>query len=423
MLFFNSKNWIYFFLLRSFISLRNRFYPRKSQMTKDEFVSARFATRLAFFTAGIATAPWASIVPYVKTRLNLDEIHYASLVLCFGLGAIIGMPLTGKIASKVGVKPIILASIIGLYLGMVGLSIDIISLPFAFLFVLLWGFSLGILDVANNIHAAYLEEQSGRLLMSGFHAWYSVGCIFAAIFCAILLHSGFHTFNVTLLLSALGAIFLIIFFKKLINTKGSGSKELSTDNSSHKSFLSVTIILIGIVCLIMYLTEGMIYDWSSVYLIENAAVDITIASIGYIAFETAIALMRFKGDTLITKFGAHKVIVSGGFIALICFIIIALTHNPYIMVLCFTLSGLSLANLVPVMFSETAKHAGNLQGKAIAFVGTLGYSGLLLGPGVLGTIATYCGLSGMFLFTAGLILILSLIANFVLSKNNRVGEI
>lgn len=419
----NPAPWLTFFLVRFIGVLKHSVRPHPSLMTKNEFVYSRLATRLAFFTAGIATSPWASLVPYVKMRQNLDEMHYASLVLCFGLGAVIGMPLTGRLAARFGVKPIILISCVTLYLGMTGLSLESLTLPLSFLFVIMWGMSLGIIDVANNIHGAYIEERAGRHLMSSFHAWYTVGCIVAALFCALALHLGLHSTAVSLMLSGAGIILLVYFYGKLINTHGEGSAgDEERETPSHKktglipSYLTLPVLIIGAICLIMYLTEGMIYDWSSVYLIQNGGLDITIASVGYLAFEGAVALMRFRGDAIVTACGPLKLIVGGALLACAGMVTIALSHSPYVLVGAFFICGLALANVVPVMLSETARLAGAQQGKAISFVGTLGYSGLLLGPGILGAVATVFGLSAMYVLTAALIFLLGLMALYVLTR-------
>lgn len=416
------KPWLTFFVVRFIGVLRHTVRPHPSLMTKNEFVYSRLATRLAFFTAGIATSPWASLVPYVKMRQNLDEIHYASLVLCFGLGAVIGMPLTGRLAARFGVKPIILVSCVTLYLGMIGLSLESLTLPLAFLFVIMWGMSLGIIDVANNIHGAYIEERAGRHLMSSFHAWYTVGCIVAALFCALGLHLGLHSAAVSLVLAGAGLILLVYFYGKLINTYGEGAKDEEKEEPAPErrsllpSYLTLPVLIIGAICLIMYLTEGMIYDWSSVYLIQNGGLDITISSVGYLAFEGAVALMRFKGDAIVTAFGPLKLIVGGAILACAGMVTIAVSHSPYVLVAAFFICGLALANVVPVMLSETARLAGAQQGKAISFVGTLGYSGLLLGPGILGAVATVFGLSAMYVLTAALIFLLGLMALYVLTR-------
>lgn len=421
-----ASNWIYFFILRLVGVLSHRVNPHQSRMSKYEFVYSRIATRCAFFSAGIMTSPWASIMPYVKERLDLNAMHYASLILCYGLGAVILMPFTGKLASRFGIKPLILMACLGVTLGMNGLSHEHLHLVLAYCCVLLWGMSLGLFDVANNIHGAYVEEEAGRHLMSSFHAWYAVGCITSALFCALSLHLGLHTFYLTLSLAFICVALLFYYYGKLINTHGTGVETSSEALKSTQDvevkkrlipvYLTFPVLIIGIICLIMYLTEGMIYDWSAVYLINNAAVDITIASVGYLAYQIAIAIMRFKGDSLVTSIGATKLIVGGAVIACASLVTIALSENAYLMVVGFFICGLAIANVVPVMLSETARISGVNQGKAISFVGTLGYSGLLLGPGVLGMVATLCGLRGMFIFTASLVFGLGLMSFYILRK-------
>lgn len=57
----------------------------------------------------------------------------------------------------------------------------------------------------------------------------------------------------------------------------------------------------GIACLLMFLCEGMIYDWSGVYLNAKCNVSLEIAAIGYAIFQLAVAIMRLLGDRLVSK--------------------------------------------------------------------------------------------------------------------------
>lgn len=412
---------------------------------------------MSFFTAGIATAPWASIIPYVKERLELNEMMYASMVFCFGVGAVLGMPLTGKLVSIVRVKKVIFWSFILINLAMIGLSYDQTSLFFAYFFVLLWGMSLGIFDVANNIHGAYIEDLTGRHLMSGFHGWYTMGTLFAAICCVVLLPVGFSPFVLTSLLAVIGVICLIRYYGKLINTDGKGAsstedahataqsngvsdaksasdaqhqneakhaasaKQSSAVQSSAASskYITFPILMLGFMCTVMYLTEGMVYDWSGVYLITIALVPIQMSSVGYLAFQAAVAFMRFMGDRLVVRIGAKRLITTGGVIAALALFMIAFSTNVYIIVFCYFIAGLCLANVVPVMLSETAHRSGQNQGKAIAFVGTLGYSGLLLGPGLLGVVASLFNLPAMFLLVACLVSLMAFVSYKMLHNNTK----
>lgn len=45
------------------------------------YENSKRAGKLSFMLTGIGMAPWATIMPYVKDRLALDEIYYAQLLL------------------------------------------------------------------------------------------------------------------------------------------------------------------------------------------------------------------------------------------------------------------------------------------------------------------------------------------------------
>lgn len=51
------------------------------------------------------------------------------------------------------------------------------------------------------------------------------------------------------------------------------------------------------------------------------------------------------------------------------------------------LCGFGVANMVPAVFASAGRVGGKAAGRAISIVTTMGYSGLLLGPAVLGFLA------------------------------------
>lgn len=414
------KHNVYSLTLRalSFLSL---WRTNQSSLTKNVYKNAKLGTILAFITAGMATAPWASVIPFVKMRLSLNDIEYASIILCFGLGAVLGMPATGKLVAKIGVKKVILIATISLYSSMALLSINSLTLYLAYTSTFFWGVSVGILDVASNIHAALLEKLSGKHLMSRFHGCFNLGCIAAAIFYASLLYAGFHTFTVALLVALTGFFLVLFFYPLLINTKGEYEDNIGEDESLQKFKIKPILLILGTIALIMYLTEGMVYDWSAVYLIERGSIAIEIASIGYLAFESATMLMRFVGDRLVSKFGELLVLLLGSLIGFIAILVIAFSKSSYIMIPTFFIAGMALSNIVPIMFSLAGKSDPVYQGRAISLIGTIGYSGLLLGPGILGLIANYLGLPFIFIFVSLLIVLMGVLS-FIALRHKSIKK-
>ncbi|MGF6313629.1 putative MFS family arabinose efflux permease [Bradyrhizobium sp. i1.8.4] len=131
-------------------------------------------TRLAFFVAGFGLAAWAPLVPLAKERLAVDDRMLGLLLLCLGTGSVAAMLLTSLSNTRYGSKPVILAGGLGValilpWLAVAGTPLRLGATLFAF------GVSLGSIDVAMNIHAIELARATGRPLMSGFHAHYSIG--------------------------------------------------------------------------------------------------------------------------------------------------------------------------------------------------------------------------------------------------------
>ena len=63
---------------------------------------ARFALKAIFLVCGIGISSWAPMVPYTKDRLGLDDGRMGVLLLFLGAGAIILIPISGWLISKIG---------------------------------------------------------------------------------------------------------------------------------------------------------------------------------------------------------------------------------------------------------------------------------------------------------------------------------
>ncbi|MBO5565945.1 MAG: MFS transporter [Succinivibrio sp.] len=395
---------------------------------KPDYSRARAANKASFFSSGLATAPWAAIMPYVKERLVLDDFFYAVVLLTFGIGAVVGMPVTGCLVKRFGVKPVILTATVLMYLGMLAVSYTDVTLSLVLAGTFIWGAFLGILDIANNVHAARYEELTRSHILSGFQGWYTIGCLAGAGFSPLLLYLGIDTFSIAIILCAFGFVLLWYTVCGLINTHGQrresavsqtvlsetkaagSSAEKSAGNSKKqlKPFGKTAIIRAGIVCFSMYLAEGLIFDWGGVYLIEECGMQISLASIGFVIFEISTALMRFTGDCAVEKIGERRILVFGSILSFVALLAAAFISSWQIVLFCYALLGVALANVVPVMISKTARHCARDKAQAIAMVGTIGYAGVLVGPALLGAMAMTSGLPSIFILGAAFMLLINL---------------
>jgi predicted MFS family arabinose efflux permease len=361
----------------------------------------RLATRLAFLAAGLATACWAPLVPFAKERVGVDDRGLGLVLLCLGIGSLMAMPLTGWLSARVGAKPMILLGGFGLVLVLPLLALA--STPVALAGVLLvFGASLGTIDVAMNVHALEVEQAARRPLMSGFHAMFSVGGIVGAGGVTALLSAGLTPLGSTLVGSALTLLALLVAWPRFLGAKGGEPTPFVLPRGS--------VLLIAGLAGLTFLVEGAILDWGALYLSGEGLVGAEQGGAGYMLFAVAMTIGRLTGDGVVAALGGRRILLWGGLATLAGFLVLLLAPWAALALAGFVLVGLGAANIVPVLFSQAGRQRVMPASLAVAAVTTTGYAGVLLGPAAMGFVSHATSLPGAFWFITMLVLLLPLSA-------------
>jgi hypothetical protein len=140
------------------------------------------------------------------------------------------------------------------------------------------------------------------------------------------------------------------------------------------------------------MAEGAMGDWAAVFLREYRRAGMDGAATGFAGFSLAMAAGRLAGDWVRRRWGAPTLLRAGG-LAAAAGMMTALTMPGLVAsVLGFTLFGLGLANMIPLLFGAAGRSRGMTPGLGIAAVATTGYAGLLAGPPLIGMTAELVGL-------------------------------
>jgi len=270
-------------------------------------VSSAQATRIIFFLAGFITATWAVIVPFARANTGVNEAQLGTLLLCLGVGALIAMPVTGWLTSRFGCRRVILVAVALIVISAPWLAVlsDPLLLALA---LLIFGIGIGVTDCAMNIQAILVEKQAAKPVMSGFHGMYSVGGIAGAGFMTLILAMGFSVLTGCLL--AVAAV--------IIMTLVSVSGLLTYANPAEGPVFAVprgSVLIIGIICFAVFLTEGTVLDWSAVYLTDVRAIPVSLGGLGYTCFAVAMTVARLTGDRIISSLGRLPVVLGGALVA------------------------------------------------------------------------------------------------------------
>lgn len=372
-------------------------------------ITPSYATRLTFFIAGFVTATWAVIVPFARNNTGVNEAMLGTLLLCLGFGALIAMPVTGLLTSRFGCRRVIIVA-----MGLIILStplLAVIANPLLLgLALLIFGVGVGVIDCAMNIQAILVEKHSSVPLMSGFHGMYSFGGIAGAGVMTLLLSLGMTVLAGTLLVTFAVIILAVLSYPGLLTY--ANPKEGPAFAMPRGS-----VLLLGLVCFAVFLTEGTVLDWSAVYLTQARNMPETLGGLGYTCFAIAMTAARLTGDRIISTFGRLPVVLTGALTAAIGLALVTFIPSWPLSLVGYILIGAGCANIVPVMFSAVGQQKVMPQAVAVPAMTTLGYFGVLSGPAVIGYVAHFSSLTFAFSLIMALMLVVA-----ALSLTLNLGE-
>lgn len=379
-----------------------------STLARSTLVGTRteqHATRAAFFLPGFATAAWAPLVPFAKSRTGLDEGSLGLVLLCLGAGSLLSMPLAGMFAARHGCRAVMIATLI-----MVIASLPLLAIapsPWTLgLALFMFGAGVGACDCTMNIQAVLVERDSGRPMMSGFHAFYSIGGAVGAAAMTALLALHLPPWLVCLLGSAVMATLLAVSLPFWRNDKApSGAPVFAVPRG--------VVLGIGVLCFVAFLAEGAMLDWSAVFLHEVQQVDPARAGLGFMTFAIAMTVTRLVGDGVVARLGRHRAILLGSLVAAGGFALVTFAPALPLALLGYALIGLGCANIVPALFSMAGNQKAMPESLAIPAITTLGYAGVLAGPALIGFVAHGSSLVFAFCLVAAALLLIGLVARWV----------
>jgi len=261
--------------------------------------------------------------------------------------------------------------------------------------------------VSSNATVNILEKKNGKLFMSTCHGMYSMGGAVSTGLAALLFF--FHVISGWQIVIVAMIILIIITCNQklyLANT------DIIHSRSGIK-FPSSTILGISFICMVSFMSEGCVADWSGIYFKETLHAPKELLSLGYTGFSIAMTFGRLNGDGLIAKIGSKTIVIAGCMLSALGFTTVVLTTSIPIAIAGYVLIGCGSSCIVPVLFSASANIPGVSTVEGFAMVTTGGLIGFLTGPSLIGFISEKANLSkGL-----SLLILLALTAAIVAYRN------
>jgi hypothetical protein len=243
-----------------------------------------------------------------------------------------------------------------------------------------FGAAVGTIDVTVNIQAIIVETAAGRAMMSGFHGLFSVGGIVGSGLVSALLWAGVTPVLAVLCIVACIVVAVIVYGRALLPYGSDRDAPLFVIPRG-------VVIVLGVLSLLTFMAEGAVLDWGAVYLTTVREIDPTFAGWGFTVFSVAMTICRLTGDRIVQGLGGVNVLRWGGLLAAAGTTLVVVAPVFPVALVGFALVGVGASNIVPVLFSAAGRQTVMPPNFAIAAMTVLGYTGVLLGPALLGFIA------------------------------------
>lgn len=358
-----------------------------------------------FFVNGLIFANWASRLPQLQLQYDLGHDQLGLILLSHAVGAFMGMPMTGWLIGKYSSRKVSIVAGLFFPLSFVMIpwmpSRDFLYIPF-----LCMGMSAGIMDVSMNAQAVLVEKLLARPIMTMFHAVFSLGMVAGGLI------GGWFAISAIGLESHFGILMVVGLLTLLI-----GGRFLYPDEpdiqggSAHFVMPQGAIIGLGVIAFCCMMGEGAMSDWSTLYMRDVVGAPIGLQTMGLTGFAGAMTVGRLFGDKGRTILGDRKMMLGGALISLAGMGLVLWAGEPFLTIVGFAGVGLGLSNIVPIVYSLAGSWPGIPSGVGIAMATTIGYTGFMFGPPMIGWIAnvsslwTGLGVLGvLFMVMTGLVL-------------------
>ncbi|MFI7439680.1 MFS transporter [Nonomuraea indica] len=353
---------------------------------------ARIAVFGYFSLAGFVMGLWAAGLPSLNDRLDLGPARLGTVLLLISGGALASMLVTGPLVDRWSSRTVCWISGPLSALVLLGPAVAP-GFPHLAVLAVVFGLGLGVTEVAMNAHSVEVERAYGRPIISAFHGTWSLGGAAGGALTALVLRAGLDA-QTLLVVAALVVPLLYLPLARLLlpAVPGQPAEDAPDGRRAGSGLRWGLIALLGLAAFAGHLAEGAAIDWAALHARWILDTDPAAAPLAYTVFAVAMTTIRLLGDPIRARLGSVRTIQLAGLLATAGYVLVlaAPLTGETLRVACawtgWALAGIGLATVVPVIFSAVGA-AGGPVGRALAMVTAFGYSGLLVGPAVLGYVA------------------------------------
>ncbi|MEV6282147.1 MFS transporter [Kribbella sp. NPDC051770] len=368
---------------------------------------------------GVLNAAWGATLPATDARLDLGPGRLGVLLMALALGALVAMPIAGRLADRYGGRRVLVWSL----RAAAPAPVLVAAAPSYGVLVgaaVVFGVLSGALNVALSLQAVGVERATGRAVMGTMHGTWTLGAVLGGALATVGLRGGLEVRVVLVLLAGALSVAAVVMTRGLPSPQvgdARGHRGQASPESAERG--TKLVIALGVVGAAAFLTEGAATDWAGVHATRVLGADPAIGSLVYTAFFVAMTVVRFVGDPVRARLGPTATIRYAGAVAtagygLVLLSVVAPAAQVGTAMAGWILAGAGMAVVWPVVVSTLGSSGAS--GRRLSSVTTISYGGGLVGPALIGAVAGQAGLPVALLIPAALAVVVASAAPVVLGR-------
>jgi fucose permease len=269
-----------------------------------------------------------------------------------------------------------------LYLVSKGSTVFLLSLSLFF-----FGFMGDLLNISMNTQGLDVQRIYKKPILSSFHGMWSLGALTGALVGGWTLKHGLGTSEHFLLIMTVVIVISVIVSGFLVKTD-----EKHEEGKKLFAMPDKALWLIGLICFCCALCEGAMADWSALYYKEVVNDPGKVSTTGFTFYIFTMAIGRFTGDRLLMWLNYRKVLMVDSILIAGGLALALSVRNPLLVIAGFALVGFGVSTIIPIAYMLAGRSKTMKASIALAAVSTIGFTGFLIGPPVIGFVAHQTGL-------------------------------
>ncbi|HEY1025932.1 MAG TPA: MFS transporter [Sphingobacteriaceae bacterium] len=336
------------------------------------------SNKLIFFSAclgmllfGIGLITLGSIAAGLQQKFQLDSISSGALFSILPIGILAGSLLFGPFCDRYGYKVFLLVSCICMFIGFQGIAYatSLLTLKGC---SLLFGFGGGALNGATNAVVADISSDNKGANLSLLGVFFAIGALGMPVVLGVLEKQ----FSFSVIVSSVGYLALLAAVLFLfIQFPAAKQQQEIPFRRGLKLLTDKVLILISLFLLCQSSFEGIINNWTTLYLLDKLSVSGSSALYALSLYVVGMAVMRLLIGGVMRSVASQKILILS-FVLLLAGCATLQFAGSYALAVCgLVLLGAGLAAGFPVMLGFVGNRYAELSGTAFSLVLAIALTG------------------------------------------------